>query len=223
MAVRAALCSFITDPDFKENDERSKAAKEQVKKFLQIITEDDSRQNRFDILVVKRLEKCFFSCVSTEGCRSKLVKREKTLRAFQRVGELVVTYMYMENMKFQSNVMDCICIIKIPCHSNVHLQYDKNSILGIPRSFCFPNMSLLLVLHCLHSCHAQVLMLLNPAPAVRQCSNKIDVLWGYHSVLQLPFVFQKERLLWGLDRVSPIEHIAPLVQIVEIVSSPQKS
>ena len=52
MAVQAALCSFITDPDFKENDKRSKAAKEQVKKFLQIITEDDSRQNRFDILVV---------------------------------------------------------------------------------------------------------------------------------------------------------------------------
>ena len=82
MAVRAALCSFIADPDFKENDERSKAAKEQVRKLLQIITEDDSRQNRFDILVVKRLEKCFFSCVSTEVCRSKLVKREKTLCAF---------------------------------------------------------------------------------------------------------------------------------------------
>ena len=39
---------------------------------------------------MKRLEKCFFSCVSTEVCRSKFVKREKAWRAFHqlRVGEL---------------------------------------------------------------------------------------------------------------------------------------
>ena len=40
--------------------------------------------------MVKRLKKCFFSCVSTEVCRSKLVKREKVWHAFHqlRVGEL---------------------------------------------------------------------------------------------------------------------------------------
>ena len=73
------------------------AAKEQVRKFLQIITEDDSSQNLFDVLaanVTKRLEKCFFSCVSTEVCRSKFVKREKAWRAFHqlRVGELGKTW-----------------------------------------------------------------------------------------------------------------------------------
>ena len=65
--VGAALCSFITDPDFKENDERSKAAKEQVRKFLPIITDDDSSQNRFDILAANVNEKAgkvlLFVCI----------------------------------------------------------------------------------------------------------------------------------------------------------------
>lgn len=65
-------------------------------------------------------------------------------------------------------------------------------------------------------------MLLNPSPTVRQSSNKIDVLWSYHSVLQLPFVFQR-KLLQCLDRVYLIEHIAPLAQIVGTMSSSQKS
>ena len=92
--VRAALCSFLTDPDFLDDGECSKTAKEEVRKFLQAITEDDCSLNLFDKLaasLMKALEKCFFSCVSSHAvCRSKLVKREKAWSAFHllRIGEV---------------------------------------------------------------------------------------------------------------------------------------
>ena len=62
--VRAALCSFLTDPSFLEDVERSKTAKEQLRKFLQAIPEDDSQFDTLGASLMKALEKCLLLCAS---------------------------------------------------------------------------------------------------------------------------------------------------------------
>ena len=84
--VRAAICSFLTDSDHLQHVDRSKMGKEQVRQFLQAITENDSCLSVFDTFassLLKVLEKCLYSSISTEvSCRSKSVKREKLWTAF---------------------------------------------------------------------------------------------------------------------------------------------
>lgn len=83
--VRASLCRFITEPEFRQDVERSKTAREQVNKFLQVVTED-SCVDLFDTFasnLVKRLEKCLYSC--DVPFRSSSVRREKLWVAFQRI------------------------------------------------------------------------------------------------------------------------------------------
>lgn len=90
--VRAVLCSLLTDQDCLESVERVKQSKEEVRKFVQAITIDDSHLSQFDQFassLMKLLEKCFFSCISKDACRSKYVQREKVWAAFHqlRIGE----------------------------------------------------------------------------------------------------------------------------------------
>ena len=47
-AVRAALCSFITGYDHLDGVQRSKAAKDDIRKFLKTIIEKDSCVDTFD-------------------------------------------------------------------------------------------------------------------------------------------------------------------------------
>ena len=64
-------------------------AKEQVRQFLQAITENDSCLSVIDTFtssLLKVLEKCLHLSISTEvSCRSKSVKREKLWTAFQLI------------------------------------------------------------------------------------------------------------------------------------------
>ena len=85
---RSVLCSFLTDQDCLESVERVKQSTEEVRKFIQSITEDDSHLNQFDQFatsLMKLLEKCFFSCISNDTCRSKYVQREKIWAAFHQL------------------------------------------------------------------------------------------------------------------------------------------
>lgn len=79
--VRASA-SFITDSDFCDCSENSVTAKEQVRKCLQAIHDDEVLQifDEFAANLMKTLEKKFFACVS-EGrlCRPKSVQNEKNL------------------------------------------------------------------------------------------------------------------------------------------------
>ncbi len=87
--VRAVLCSLITDNDHLDGFERSKAAKDDIRKFLTAVVEKDSCMNDFDEFasnLVKELERCFFTCVSAAvPFRSKQVKREKLWSSFHRL------------------------------------------------------------------------------------------------------------------------------------------
>lgn len=90
--VRAVLCSIITDNDHLDC-ERSKAAKDTVKQFLKSVMKDACMDvfDEFASNLVKELEKCFFSCVSSDvPFRSKHMKREKLWSCFQslRVNKL---------------------------------------------------------------------------------------------------------------------------------------
>ena len=92
--VRAALCTLLADEDCLSSVECVKQVREEVKQFLQVITQDDKRLGQFDTFaskLMKMLEKCFFGCVSESAeCRSKQVKREKMWTAFHQlwIGEL---------------------------------------------------------------------------------------------------------------------------------------
>lgn len=92
--VRAALCSILTDNDHLDCVERSKAAKDSVTQFLKSVMEEDSCMDIFDEFasnLVRELEKCFFSCVSSDvPFRSKHMKREKVWSLFHslRVSKL---------------------------------------------------------------------------------------------------------------------------------------
>lgn len=90
--VRAALCSLLTDADREclQSVSGYRQAKEEVRQFLEVITQDDERLCKFDAFslnLMKMLEKCFFSCVSksSQSCRSKCVKREKMWSAFHQL------------------------------------------------------------------------------------------------------------------------------------------
>ena len=86
--VRAVLCSFLTDLDCLEGVERFKESREEVRKFVQAITKDDTHLSQFDSFassLMKMLEKCFFSCVTEDACRSKYVQREKVWAAFHQL------------------------------------------------------------------------------------------------------------------------------------------
>lgn len=89
--VRAALCSLLTEADKEclESVGGYRKAKEEVRQFLQVITQDDEYISKFDTLalnLMKMLEKCFFGCMSkNDKCRSKCVKREKMWSAFHQL------------------------------------------------------------------------------------------------------------------------------------------
>ena len=88
--VRVALCSLLTkaDKECLRSVEGYREAKEEVRQFLQIITQDDAYLCKFDtfaLSLIKMLEKCSFSCMSKNvQCRSKCVKREKMWSAFHQ-------------------------------------------------------------------------------------------------------------------------------------------
>ena len=84
--VRAALCSILTDADSLQSVGAYRMAKEEVRKFLQIITEDERlcKFDAFALNLMKQLEKCFFTCMP-KNCRSKCVKREKMWSAFHQL------------------------------------------------------------------------------------------------------------------------------------------
>lgn len=91
--VRAALCSILTDSDYLQDVDRSKHAVEDVRQFIQAISEEETRLELFDKFassIMKALEKCFFSCISDGPCRSKSVKREKMWSSFHqlRLGDI---------------------------------------------------------------------------------------------------------------------------------------
>ncbi len=86
--VRSVLCSFLTDQDCLEGVERFKGLREEVRQFVQMIAMDDTRLSLFDDFassLMKMLEKCFFSCITEDACRSKYVQREKVWAAFHRL------------------------------------------------------------------------------------------------------------------------------------------
>ena len=86
--VRAHLCSFITDSEFCDSSERSAAAKEEVRKFLQAIQEDSALQifDEFASNLLKTLEKQFFACISGGHCwRSTNVQKEKIWSEFHKL------------------------------------------------------------------------------------------------------------------------------------------
>ena len=87
--VLAALCSILTDLDYLQDVDRSKHAVESVRQFIQSISKDETRLERFDEFassIMKALEKCFFGCISDDGpCRSKNVKRERMWSSFHQL------------------------------------------------------------------------------------------------------------------------------------------
>ena len=86
--VKAVLCSYITGYDHLDGEERPMAVKDDVRKFIAAVIENNSCNifDEFASNLVKELEKCFFACVSSDvPFRSKHVKREKLWRCFHRL------------------------------------------------------------------------------------------------------------------------------------------
>ena len=84
--VRASLCSFLTDSSFSKDSERVKSGKEQVRKFLQSLNDDDRLHfDTFAKTLMTALEK-HFACVSSEcPCRSKSALKEVIWRTFHNL------------------------------------------------------------------------------------------------------------------------------------------
>lgn len=86
--VRSALCSHLTDQGL-DSVEHFRKIKEEVRQFVQVISQDDDHLSQFDAFasnLMKLLEKCFFSCISKDvECRSKYVQREKVWSAFHQL------------------------------------------------------------------------------------------------------------------------------------------
>lgn len=84
------MCSIDTKKDHLECVECCKIAKDDVRKFLKVIIEDESCMTVFDEFfsakLVKELETYFFSCVSLDvPVRFKHVKGEKLWRSFHQL------------------------------------------------------------------------------------------------------------------------------------------
>ena len=87
--LKAALCSVLTDYDHLDGVGRCKQAKDDVRKFMTAVMKNDSLMDIFDEFasnLIKELEKCFFSCISSDvPFRSKHMKREKIWKSFQKL------------------------------------------------------------------------------------------------------------------------------------------
>ena len=86
--VRAAISSFSTNSDHLNDLEHVSILKDQVKDFLEAIT-DTKNDAKFDIFastLVETLEKCLQSGITKDAaCRSKCIKREKLWTGFNQL------------------------------------------------------------------------------------------------------------------------------------------
>ena len=84
--VRAAFCSLLTES--VDISERNKKSREDVRVFLEQVTED-SALKKFDDFATSlssAIEKCVCSCISAaKTCRAKSVLREKLWRSFHQI------------------------------------------------------------------------------------------------------------------------------------------
>ena len=86
--VRTVLYSFLTDHDGMENVMHFQELKEGVRNFVLVICQDDTHLSQFDHFsskLIKMLEKCFFSCITGDACKSKYVQRGKMWTAFHQI------------------------------------------------------------------------------------------------------------------------------------------
>ena len=63
--------------------------KECVRNCVLAICQDDAHLSQFDHFaskLIKMLEKCFFSCITGDACKSKYVQRERCGLHFTRLG-----------------------------------------------------------------------------------------------------------------------------------------
>ena len=86
--VRAAISSFITNSDHLHDLEHYSILKEQIKDFLEAITdaENDGKFDAFASTLIEALEKCLQSGITKDAvCHSKCIKREKLWTAFNQL------------------------------------------------------------------------------------------------------------------------------------------
>lgn len=87
--VRSGLCNVLTDEEHLDEVDQSKKVKDEVRKFLQSLNDDEASLERFDTFasnLMSALDRCISSCISTDTTfRTINVKKEKIWGTFHTV------------------------------------------------------------------------------------------------------------------------------------------